>query len=63
MQKVVGAFRRHILYHTTYFNAAKQYIKSLTDVKSVDNFTYGMDISDAVEDMVLRQILRNGGVS
>lgn len=62
MRKVIAAFRRHILYHTTYFNAAKQYIKALSNTEKVNLFTYGIDVSDAVEDPMIRQILKNGGV-
>lgn len=62
MQKILAAFRRHTLYHTTYFNVAKQYIKSLTDIEAVNSFTYGMDVSAAAGNNVLKQILRNGDV-
>jgi hypothetical protein len=61
MIKIIRAFKKCTLYHTTYFNAVKQYIKSLTDMKKVQLFTYGTDISNTVEDPVLRQILKNGG--
>jgi ribosome biogenesis protein Nip4 len=61
MSKVVRAFRKHVLYHTTYYNMAKQYIKSLTDIEKVNLFSYGVDISETVEDAVLRQIIKNGG--
>lgn len=61
MSKIIKAFRRYTLYHTTYFNAAKQYIKSLMDIEKVQLFTYGTDVSDTVEDVVLKQILKNGG--
>ena len=61
MYLVVRAFRKHVLYHTTYYNAAKQYINSLVDVEKVNLFSYGMDVSEIVEDRVLKQILKNGG--
>lgn len=60
---IINAFRRHLLYHTTYFNAAKQYINALTDIDKVNTFSYGNDISDATVDVTLRQILKNGGGS
>jgi hypothetical protein len=60
MTLIIRAFRRHTLYHTTYFNAAKQYIKTLTNIDEVTAFTYGTDISDTVEDIMLRQILKKG---
>ena len=60
MLKVVKAFRRHVTYHTTYFNVAKQYINSLTDTEKISRFSYGTDVSTAVNDRVIRQILKNG---
>jgi hypothetical protein len=59
--KIISAFKQHVLYHTTYFNAAKQYIKSLLDIKEVNLFTYGTDISDTVDNPSLGLILKNGG--
>jgi hypothetical protein len=32
MLKITKAFRKHVLYHTTYYNAVKQYINSLSDI-------------------------------
>lgn len=61
--KIVNAFKAHTIYHTTYFNTAKQYIKSLVDVEKVNMFIYGADVSEATNDMILRQILKNGGRS
>ena len=58
---IVNAFRNHILYHTTYFNVAKQYIKSLVDIEKINMFSYGMNVSDATNDKILLQILKNGG--
>ena len=60
--KIIKAFKAHTLYHTTYFNAAKHYIKSLVNIEEVNLFVYGCDISDSVDDRVLKQILKNGGV-
>lgn len=61
MTKIIAAFRQHIQYHTTYFNIAKQYINSLTDIKKVKAFTYGNDVSSFAQDPVIKQILKNGG--
>lgn len=63
MLKIVKAFKAHTRYHTTYFNAAKHYIKSLADIEKVNLFIYGTDISESVGNPVLKQILRNGEVS
>lgn len=61
MTNVIKTFRRYLLYHTIYFNSAKQYIKSLSDLEKIKLFTYGDDISDTVDDETLKQILKNGG--
>lgn len=60
MYKIVRAFRKHVLYHTTYYNVVKQYINSLTDIEAINMFYYGLDISDTVSDVILKQILKNG---
>jgi hypothetical protein len=61
MAKIIATFKKHTLYHTTYFNVAKQYINSRTDIDEINTFTYGSDISEAVEDTVIKRILKNGG--
>jgi hypothetical protein len=58
MFKVVRAFRKHVLYHTTYFNAAKQYINTLTEPEKLERFAYNDDVSFAVSDPEVRRILR-----
>jgi hypothetical protein len=61
MSKIIKAFRQHILYHTTYFNVAKQYVMSLADINEVNAFTYGTNVSSIVKDNTIKQILKNGG--
>lgn len=61
MLKIINAFKQYKLYHTTYFNIAKQYIKTLVDIQKVNTFVYGTDVSEFVEDKVLKQILKRGG--
>ena len=63
MYKIVFAFRLHVMYHTTYFNAAKQYITSLTRLEDINIFKYGDTVVDSVTDPIIKQILINGGVS
>ena len=58
MFKVIAAFRKHVLYHTTYFNVAKQYINTLTDAKKIETFTYGTDVSFATDDSAIKRVLR-----
>jgi hypothetical protein len=61
MVRVVNAFKSFTLYHTTYFNAAKQYINTLTSIDNINKFVYGMDVSEVIEDPILKQILKKGG--
>jgi hypothetical protein len=61
MKKIIKAYREHLLYHTTYFNVAKQYIGSLVDINKVKAFTYGTELTSMEIDPTLRQILLNGG--
>lgn len=61
MNKVINMFKQHILYHTTYFNVAKQYIASLVNIDEVTSFTYGNTVDGVVTDKAIRQILKNGG--
>jgi hypothetical protein len=60
MLKVIKAFRQHVTYHTTYFNVAKQYINSLTDIEKINQFSYGTDVSGVVTDKSIKQILMTG---
>ena len=61
MLKIINTFKRYTLYHTTYFNVAKQSINSLTSLEKVNTFTYGTDVSGSADDIVIKQILKNGG--
>lgn len=61
MELIIKAYRKHILYHTTYFNTAKHYINSLVDLDKINNFTYGTNVAGFTKDLVIRQILRDGG--
>lgn len=63
MKKIINAYRKHVLYHTTYFNSAKQYINTLSDISKVEEFTYGIDITCTVKDPALRQIIQDGGAN
>lgn len=63
MLKIISTFKRHTLYHTTYFNVAKQHINSLLDIEKINNFVYGTDVSEATNDKTIKQILKTGGIS
>ncbi len=61
MVKIIKAYRAHVLYHTTYFNAAKQYISSLVSIDKINSFSYGTNIAGIVKDPTLHKILQDGG--
>ena len=61
MTKIIDYFKRYTLYHTTYFNVAKQYINSATSMSKVTNFVYGDDVSEATGDNAIKKILKTGG--
>lgn len=60
MKKIIKTYRKFVQYHTTYFNAAKQYISSLTDIDQIKKFSYGTNITSTVSDYAVKQILLNG---
>lgn len=62
MSTILKAFRKHTLYHTTYFNAAKQYINAQTYIEAITAFSYGTDITNTVKSGVLKSILEGGGI-
>lgn len=61
MLTVIKAYKRHILYHTTYFNALKQYVKKLSDLEQINTVRYGTDVLDSVEDNAIRCIIKSKG--
>ena len=63
MIKIINAYRKHVRYHTTYFNTAKHYINSLTDTDKIKAFSYGNDVTYTIKDPVLRKILVDGGIN
>ena len=60
MVKIIKAYRKHVLYHTTYFNVAKQYINSLVDIDKIKAFSYGDNVAGTAKDSTLRKILHGG---
>lgn len=62
MVKIISAYQKHVEYHTTYFNCAKHYIKSLNSLNDINLFTYGDSVIESVSDVAIKQILIEGGV-
>ena len=44
----------HILYHNSYFNSLKQYIKNLNDYNQINSIEYGQDFPDEYKNEVLK---------
>ena len=51
-----------VTYHTTYFNFAKAYIRSLTNFEEIRPFAYGMELSDELEEQ-METITQTTGVT
>lgn len=51
---VAEAAARHIIYHTTYYNALKAYVNSLEDEQAILNVQYGDEIPYEYQTAVLR---------
>ena len=54
---VIAEKRRHILYHTAYFNSLKAYIKSLDAISAISSVAYGSEIPEAYRSEVYRDLL------
>lgn len=57
MAAIILAAKQHILYHNTYFNSLKMYIKSLRSLNTVARVTYGMDIPERYQSDVWKAII------
>lgn len=53
---IIAAMNKHKIYHTTYYNALKSYINSLTTIESITAITYGTPIPDEYKTEVLKVI-------
>lgn len=62
MLKIIKAYKKHVLYHTTYFNIAKQYIKNSTNMEKINSFNYGNDVLGFTQDSTLKAIIEGGPV-
>lgn len=58
IEKVIARSKKHILYHTTYFNVSKQYLSNIHDFDRLKSFSYGQDVSAITQDLSIKQILR-----
>lgn len=56
MKAIIAAATQHKIYHTTYFNAAKNYINHLNDNATILAFHYGDPIPEQYQTDVLRSL-------
>ena len=60
MLQIIAQAKQHTLYHTTYFNALKQYILKQEDIKVLNELSYGTDISETISDPTIKNIIKRG---
>lgn len=56
ISQIVSAATAHKVYHTTYYNALKNYINALETIEDIAAITYGTPIPDEYKSEVLRVI-------
>lgn len=56
INKIVAAATAHKVYHTTYYNALKNYINSLSTIEEIAAITYGTPIPEEYQSEVLKVI-------
>ena len=56
ISQIVSAATAHKVYHTTYYNALKNYINALETIEDIAAITYGTPIPDEYQSEVLRMI-------
>lgn len=62
INQIVSAATAHRVYHTTYYNALKEYINALETIEAIAAITYGTQIPDEYQSEVLR-VIENETVS
>ena len=58
IKQIIAAANAYKTYQTTYYNALKSYINSLTTIAEVSAITYGTPIPDEFQNEVLKVLLR-----
>lgn len=56
MNAIITAATQHKIYHTTYFNAAKNYINHLEDTETILAFNYGDTLPEEYQTDVLKSL-------
>ncbi|SDN15623.1 hypothetical protein [Acetanaerobacterium elongatum] len=63
IKDVAAAAARHKLYHITYCNHLRDYIKSLITIKEIDGVTYGMTLPEALQSNLTAILTAAGGTT
>ena len=56
MQAIVSQATAYKIYHTTYYNALKNYINSLQTIEEIAAVTYGMELPEEYKSEVLKSL-------
>lgn len=56
---ILNAATNFKIFHVTYFNSLKSYIKSLNNIIDISNIKYGMDIPIQYQTDILKSLLKN----
>ena len=56
MKQIIAAATQFKIYHTTYYNALKQYINSLDTIEAISAITYGIELPEEYQSDVLKAI-------
>lgn len=56
MKQIIAATTRFKIYHTTYYNALKAYIKSLDTIEDINAIYYGIKLPETFQADVLQQL-------
>ena len=56
MKQIIAAATKFKIYHTTYYNALKAYIKSLNTIEDINAVYYGIELPEAFQTDVLQQL-------
>lgn len=59
MKLILDTVNNHILYHTTYFNLAKNCINNMVELDKISAFNYGDSIADPASKVLLEAIRGN----
>ena len=58
MRLILASVQQHRLYHITYVNVLKEYVKTLTDLNELANVYYGMSIPEEYQTEALKSLLK-----